>query len=115
MCRSVFEAEVVVSGFKDVEVMGRAVERASGPLGIAEDAGPFTEAEIGGDDDTGMLVDPTQQVEEKGTARSTERQVSQMDTRKNLRAFAALMIHWWCPIMERHHGPAFAFQPERSP
>jgi hypothetical protein len=66
--RDVFEAEAVMSGFKDLAVVGGAVEQRSGHFGIAEDAGPFAEAEIGGDEDAGMLVEPAQQMEEQGAA-----------------------------------------------
>ena len=65
MCRAVLEAEAVVSGFEDVAMMGQAIEQRGGHFGIAEDAGPFAEAEVGGDDDTGMLVEPAQQMEEQ--------------------------------------------------
>lgn len=36
--------KLVVSGFEDVAMMGEPVEQRRGHLGIAEDAGPFTEA-----------------------------------------------------------------------
>ena len=68
MCRAVFEAEAVVSGFKDVAMMGEPVEQCGCHLGIAEDAGPFAKAEVGGDDDAGALVEFTQQMEEQCTA-----------------------------------------------
>ena len=58
--------------------MGEAVEQGRGHLGVAEDGGPFTEAQVGGDDDAGALVEFAQQVEEQGTARCAERQVSQL-------------------------------------
>jgi hypothetical protein len=38
--------------------MGEAVEQCGGHLGIAEHTGPFAEAEVGGDDDAGLLVEP---------------------------------------------------------
>ena len=50
------EAEAVVSGFEDVAVVGEPVEQCGGHLGIAEHAGPFREAQVGGDDDTGAFV-----------------------------------------------------------
>lgn len=50
MRRAVLEAEAVVSGFEDVAVVGEPVEQRGGHLCVAEDAGPFTEAEVGGDD-----------------------------------------------------------------
>ena len=52
--------------------MGEAVEQGRGHLGVAEDGGPFTEAQVGGDDDAGALVEFAQQVEEQGTARCAE-------------------------------------------
>jgi hypothetical protein len=58
--------------------MGEPVEQGSGHLGIAEHAGPFAEAQIGGDGDTGAFVELAQQVEQQGTARRAERQVSQL-------------------------------------
>ena len=48
--------------------MGEAVEQRGGHLGVAEDAGPFAEAEIGRDDDAGALVELAQQVEEQRAA-----------------------------------------------
>jgi len=47
--------------------MGEPVEQSGGHLGISEDAGPFAEAEIGGDDDAGALVKLAQQMEEQRT------------------------------------------------
>ncbi len=38
-------------------MMREAVEQRGGHLGLAEDSGPFTEAQVGGDDDAGALVD----------------------------------------------------------
>ena len=61
---AVFESEAVVSGLEDVAVVGQAVEQCGRHLGIAEDARPFAEAQVGGDDDAGALVKLAQQVEE---------------------------------------------------
>ena len=55
--------------------MGKPVEQRRCHLGIAEDARPFTEAEVCSDDDAGALVELAQEVEEQCTARSAERQV----------------------------------------
>ena len=63
--RAGLEAEAVVPGFKDVAVMGKAVEERCGHLGVAEHASPFTEAEIGRDDDAGLLVEPREQMEQE--------------------------------------------------
>ncbi len=60
MCRAVLEPEAVVPGFEDVAMMGEPVEQGGRHLCIAEHAGPFTEAEVGGDDDAGVLVELAQ-------------------------------------------------------
>ena len=67
MSRAVLEAEAVVSGLKDVAMMREPVEQRGCHLCIAEDAGPFAEAEIGRDDDAGALVEFAQQMEEQRT------------------------------------------------
>ncbi len=43
----------------------QTVEQRGGDLGIAEDAGPFAEAEVGGDDDTCTFVELAQEMEEQ--------------------------------------------------
>ena len=48
--------------------MGQAIEQRGGHLGIAEHAGPFAEAEIGGDDDAGLFVELAEQVEQQRAA-----------------------------------------------
>ena len=48
--------------------MGETVEQGRGHLGIAEDGCPFAEAEVGGDDDAGALIELAQQVEEQRSA-----------------------------------------------
>ena len=63
---TVLEPEAVVPCFQDVAVMSEAIEKSCGHLGVTEHGGPFAEAEIGGDDDTGVLVEPAQQMEEQG-------------------------------------------------
>ena len=40
-----------------------AVEQRGGHLGIAKDAGPLAEAQVGGDDDARVLVELAQQME----------------------------------------------------
>jgi hypothetical protein len=44
-------------------VVGQAVEQRGRHLGVAEHAGPFTERQIGGDDDGRSLVEPADKVE----------------------------------------------------
>ncbi len=72
MRRAVLEAEAVVSGFEDVAVMGEPIQQRSRHLGVAKHAGPFAEAEVGGDDDAGALIELAQKMEEQ-CGRSTIR------------------------------------------
>ena len=62
---SVLEAPALVAGLDDVAVVGEAIEQRCGHLGVAEDAWPFTEGEVGGDDDGGALVEAADQVEQQ--------------------------------------------------
>ena len=45
--------------------MGKPVEECRGHLGVAEDARPFAEVEIGGDQDRGAFVEVADEMEEK--------------------------------------------------
>ena len=54
-----------------------AVEQRGGHLGITENGWPFTEGEIGRDDDRGTLVETADQVEQQLAARLRERQITQ--------------------------------------
>jgi len=56
--------------------MGEAIEQRGGHLGIAEDRGPVAEAQIGGDDDTGSLVELAEEMEQQRATQGTERQVA---------------------------------------
>jgi hypothetical protein len=67
----------VIAGRDDVTVMGEPVEQCGGHLGVAEDAGPFTEVQIGGDNHAGTLVELAQQVEQQCAAAGTEGQIAQ--------------------------------------
>ena len=66
---SVLEAPAFVAGLDDLTVVGEAVEQRGGRLGIAEDAGPFAEGQIGGDDDRGAFAKLADEVEQKWTCR----------------------------------------------
>jgi hypothetical protein len=59
-------------------MVGQSVEQCCGHLGIAEDAGPFAEAQVGRDDDTGSLIELAEQMEQQCSARRAERQVSKL-------------------------------------
>lgn len=72
-----FEPPAVVTGLDDVAVMGQPVEQRGGHLGVAEHAGPFSEGEIGGDDDGSALIEPANQMEEKLATRLSKGQISE--------------------------------------
>lgn len=57
--------------------MGEAIEQRSRQLGIAEDARPRAEAQVGGDDDAGALIELDEKMEQQRSARGAELQVSQ--------------------------------------
>jgi len=48
-------------------VMSQPVQERRGHLGIAEHAGPLAEAQVGGDHDTGALIQLGEQVEQQRT------------------------------------------------
>lgn len=50
-------------------MVGKPIEQRGGHLVIPEHAGPFAEAQVGGDDDAGALVQFAEQMEEHGAAR----------------------------------------------
>ncbi len=58
-------------------MMGQAVEQGGGHLGIAKDATPLVEGQIGRDDHAGAFVKLREQMEEQSAAGLTERQVAQ--------------------------------------
>ena len=55
--------------------MGQAIEQRGRHFRIAENASPFAEAQVGGDDHAGSLVELAEQVEKQGSTRGAERQV----------------------------------------
>jgi len=48
--------------------MGEAIEQCGGHFRISEHAGPFAEAQVGGDDDAGALVELAEQMEQQRSA-----------------------------------------------
>ena len=62
---AVLEAPAFVAGLDDVAVMGEAIEQRGRHLRIAEDARPFAEGEIGGDDDRRSLIEPADEMEQQ--------------------------------------------------
>jgi len=74
---AVFEAPALVAGLDDITMMGETVEQCGRHLRIAEDAWPFTECEIGRDDDRGSLVETADHVEQQLSAGLGEREIAE--------------------------------------
>src|SRR6202034_2089876 len=73
-----FEAPTVVAGLDDIAVVGETIEQRGRHLGITEDARPFTECEVGGDDDRGALVEPADEVEQELSSGLSEWQIAKL-------------------------------------
>ena len=67
------EAITVIAGFDDMAMMGEPVQQCRGHLRITEHGGPFGEAQVGRDDDTGAFIELAEQVEQQRTAGLAER------------------------------------------
>jgi hypothetical protein len=74
---AVFEAPALVAGFDDFAVMGQAIEQRGCHCGIAENARPFGDGQVGREDDRGALIKRSDQGEEQLAAGPGERQISQ--------------------------------------
>ena len=74
---AVLEAPALISGLDDFAMMGEPVEKRGGHLGVAEDARPFAEGEICGDDDRSALVELADQMEEQLAAGLSEGQIAE--------------------------------------
>ena len=57
--------------------MGQAVEERRGHLGVAEDGRPFSEGQVGGDDDGCAFVETADEVEEQLSAGLREGQIAE--------------------------------------
>ena len=73
---AVLEAPGPVAGLDDLAVMGEAIEQGGGHLCVAEQGGPFSADEVGGDEDRGALVEAADQVEEELAAGLWEGQIA---------------------------------------
>ena len=61
--RAGLEAIAVVAGVQNVAAMGETIEKRCCHFGVAKDARPFTEAQVGGDDGAGALVEFAEKME----------------------------------------------------
>ena len=57
--------------------MGQPIEERRCHLRVTKDVSPFTEAQIGCDDDTGALVEAAEQMEQQGAPRRTEGEITE--------------------------------------
>ena len=71
-----FEAPAFVAGFDDLAMMGQPVEKRGSHFGVAKDARPFGEGQVGGDDDRSALVEAADQMEEQLAAGLGEGQIA---------------------------------------
>ena len=74
---AVSEPPALVAGFYDIAVMREPVQQRSGHLGVAENAWPFAECEIGRHDHRGLLVEAADQVKQQLPTRLRERQITE--------------------------------------
>ena len=59
-------------------MVGQAIEQRGRHLGVAEHARPFSEGQIGGDDDRCSFVEPTNEVEQELAAGLGEWQIAKL-------------------------------------
>jgi hypothetical protein len=71
------EAVGFVADLDDVETMGQTVQQRGGRLGIAEDAAPLRERQVGGDDETDLLIELADQVKQQRPAIGAEGQIAE--------------------------------------
>jgi hypothetical protein len=74
----VLEAPALVAGLDDFAVVGQPVEERGGHLGVAEDARPLAEGQVGGNDDGSALVKPADQMEQELSAGLSEWQIAEL-------------------------------------
>jgi len=74
---SAFEAPTIIACLDYIAVVGQSIQQRGGHLCVAEHAWPFTEGEIGGDDDRSALVETADEVEQELAAGLSERQVAE--------------------------------------
>lgn len=67
-CGTGAEAEAVIASLKDVAMVRKPIEQSGRHFGITEHTAPLAEAEIGGDDDAGLLVKLGEQMEQQRAA-----------------------------------------------
>ena len=77
MSDAMLETPAFVAGFDDVAVMREAIEQRGGHLRVAENAWPFSEGEIGRDNDRCALVEPADEMKQQMPAGLGEREIAE--------------------------------------
>ena len=77
MAATFFEPVRIVSGLQNIAVVSQSIEKRRGHFGVSEDLHPFSEGEVGGDNQRGLFVEFADQMEEQGASRLREGQVAQ--------------------------------------
>ena len=62
---AVLEAPAFGAWHNDLALMGEAVEERGCHLGVADDGGPISEGEVGGEQNGGLFLEPAEQVEQE--------------------------------------------------
>jgi hypothetical protein len=55
----------VITGFEDIAIMGQSIQQGYSHLRTNKHGRPFREAQFGGDNDTGLLVEPADKMEQQ--------------------------------------------------
>jgi hypothetical protein len=77
ICITALEAPANIAGLDDIAMVGQALKECGRHLGVGEDGRPFTEVEVGGEDDRGALLEPADWVEQELAAGLGEGQTAE--------------------------------------
>ncbi len=72
------EVITVIACFDDVAVVGKSIQQGYRHLFFGKHITPFREAQVGGNDDTGLFIEFADQVQEKKVTGLTEQQITQL-------------------------------------
>lgn len=59
-----FKPVTVIAGFQDMAVVSQSIQQGRGHLWVDKDLRPFREVQVGGDDQAGLLIEFTDQMEQ---------------------------------------------------
>ena len=100
--------------------MRQPVQESGCQLCIGKDGWPFGEAQVGGDDQAGLLVELAHEMEQQGAADLTERQVAELieddeiDVRHAVGESSLLAVELFLfELVDQFHGGQKPGQPRR--